>query len=104
MKVSAMTTTVKEPTNAELDAMFTLADIMAWAGIRGDLAYPCSMAESLVAALGGTATLSVMDFATMSAGDIDDAMRNGWIFSDMGPRARRRWRPIEHDPHAERHD
>ena len=45
------------------------------------------MAGSLLAGLGGDANSSVVDFATMSAEDIDDTMRNGWVFSDreVGP-------------------
>ena len=69
----------KEPTNAEMESITNMAQLLQWARISGATDYPASMVGSLLAALGATSTelLEIDDFATFAAEDLEATM-NAW--------------------------
>ena len=71
----------REPLLDEWDTLHSLADILAWAKLKGSVAYAPSQAGSLLAALGAEADTSVEEFAAIPEDTFLHIIREVWHYS-----------------------
>ena len=75
---------IPEPTPEQLQAMICMADILNWAGLKGNHRYKCSMAGALFESLGGeeAAGMSIDEFGAIKDEDLEAAITNTeWVYS-----------------------
>ena len=73
---------VREPADDDLEAFDNLADILAWAGVKGNPVVEYTQSGALLVAIAGDEfkTISAAEFASISSEDFEAALAE-WKFS-----------------------
>ena len=82
MTTARIAAAVREPTDAELEKFQCLADILAWAGVKGNPDVEYTQAGSLLYAIAGDEYQSIpaVEFASIAPADFEEALSD-WKFS-----------------------
>ena len=76
-----------EPTQAELQVMDNMADIISWSGLQGNWTYAFSMAGALFQSLGGAqaTAMTIAAFGSIRTEDLEAAICvEEWKYSRFG--------------------
>ena len=82
MNAARTASVVREPTDADLENPQRLADIIAWAGVKGNPDVEYTQAGSLLSAVAGDEhqTITAGEFASVAPADLEAALSD-WKFS-----------------------